>query len=134
MPRCHEQFRPLGAFCRHQFLADYTINMFGFDFRQGQRTDVGQASSAMTATDSVSGFIRDSSDHSLSDLNSSDFSACLEARRKMRAATGTTAIPCVAFRPEKREPLLPYAARLRCTMHRINASTLQVENQSTRWP
>ena len=36
MPRYRERFRPLGAFCRHQFLPDYTINMFGFDFRQGQ--------------------------------------------------------------------------------------------------
>jgi hypothetical protein len=25
-----------GAFCRRQFSADYTITMFGFDFRQGQ--------------------------------------------------------------------------------------------------
>ena len=29
-------FRPSGAFCRYQFLADYTISMFGFYFRQGQ--------------------------------------------------------------------------------------------------
>ena len=28
-------FRPLGAFTRAQFSADYTISMFGFDFRQG---------------------------------------------------------------------------------------------------
>jgi hypothetical protein len=31
-----ELFRSLGEFCRRQFLADYTINMFGSDFRQGQ--------------------------------------------------------------------------------------------------
>jgi len=35
--RYHELFRPSGAFCRHQFLADYTISIFGFDFRQGQK-------------------------------------------------------------------------------------------------
>src|SRR5947209_20407655 len=29
MPRYHELFRSLGEFCRRQFLADYTINMFG---------------------------------------------------------------------------------------------------------
>jgi hypothetical protein len=34
--RYHELFRPSGAFCQRQFLADYTTNMFGFDFRQGQ--------------------------------------------------------------------------------------------------
>jgi hypothetical protein len=26
----------VGEFCRRQFLADYTINMFGSDFRRGQ--------------------------------------------------------------------------------------------------
>jgi hypothetical protein len=36
MPRYHELFKSLGEFCRRQFLADYTINMFGSDFRQGQ--------------------------------------------------------------------------------------------------
>jgi hypothetical protein len=34
--RYHELFRPSGAFCQCQFLADYIISMFGFDFRQGQ--------------------------------------------------------------------------------------------------
>jgi hypothetical protein len=29
-------FRQQGAFFQHQFSADYTISMFGFDFRQGQ--------------------------------------------------------------------------------------------------
>ena len=29
-------FRLLEALCRHHFSADYTISMFGFDFRQGQ--------------------------------------------------------------------------------------------------
>jgi transposase InsO family protein len=29
-------FRSSDAFCPHQFLADYTINMFGSNFRQGQ--------------------------------------------------------------------------------------------------
>jgi hypothetical protein len=29
-------FRPSDAFFRLQFSADYTITMFGFDFRQGQ--------------------------------------------------------------------------------------------------
>jgi hypothetical protein len=29
-------FRPLGAFTRAQFSADYTISMFGFNLRQGQ--------------------------------------------------------------------------------------------------
>ena len=36
MRRCHGLFRPSGAFSRHQFSADYTITMFGFDFRHGQ--------------------------------------------------------------------------------------------------
>ena len=36
MRRYHGPFRPSGAFYRHQFSADYTISMFGFDFRQGQ--------------------------------------------------------------------------------------------------
>jgi hypothetical protein len=40
----------------------------------------------MTAAERVSGFIRDSFDPSLSNLNSNDFPACLEARREMRAA------------------------------------------------
>src|SRR5450631_4596389 len=31
-------FRPLGAFTRHQFSADYTITMSGFDFRQRHRS------------------------------------------------------------------------------------------------
>ena len=34
MRRYRGLFRPLGAFSRHQFSADYTISMFGFDFRQ----------------------------------------------------------------------------------------------------
>ena len=34
--RSRDLFRRLGAFSRHQFSADYTIGMFGFDFRQGQ--------------------------------------------------------------------------------------------------
>jgi hypothetical protein len=29
-------FGPSGAFSQHQFSVDYTITMFGFDFRQGQ--------------------------------------------------------------------------------------------------
>jgi hypothetical protein len=29
-------FRLPGAFSRHEFSADYTISMFGFNFRQGQ--------------------------------------------------------------------------------------------------
>jgi hypothetical protein len=36
MRRSHGLFRPSGAFFRLQFSADYTITMFGFDFRQGQ--------------------------------------------------------------------------------------------------
>src|ERR1700720_4368941 len=36
MRRYHGLFRPSGTFFRHQFSADYTISMFGFDFRQGQ--------------------------------------------------------------------------------------------------
>ena len=35
MRQSHGPFRWSDAFCRHQFLADYTTNMFGFDFRQG---------------------------------------------------------------------------------------------------
>src|SRR3984893_9327752 len=35
MRRYHGLFRPSGTFFRHQFSADYTISMFGFDFRQG---------------------------------------------------------------------------------------------------
>ena len=31
-----EPFRSSDAFCPYQFLADYTINMFGSNFRQGQ--------------------------------------------------------------------------------------------------
>ena len=31
-----ELFRSSDAFCRHQFLADCTINTFGFNFRQAQ--------------------------------------------------------------------------------------------------
>jgi NADH:flavin oxidoreductase / NADH oxidase family len=37
MRRCRGLFRLSGAFCRRQFSADYTINMFEFDFRQGQQ-------------------------------------------------------------------------------------------------
>jgi len=33
--RCRGLFRPSDAFFRLQFSADYTITMFGFDFRQG---------------------------------------------------------------------------------------------------
>ena len=36
MHRYRGLFRQLGAFARHQFSADYTISMLGFDFRQGQ--------------------------------------------------------------------------------------------------
>ena len=36
MRRCRGLFRPSDAFFRLQFSADYTITMFGFDFRQGQ--------------------------------------------------------------------------------------------------
>ena len=36
MRRCRGLFRLSGAFFRLQFSADYTITMFGFDFRQGQ--------------------------------------------------------------------------------------------------
>jgi hypothetical protein len=36
MRQSHEPFRSSDAFCPHQFLADCTINMFGFNFRQGQ--------------------------------------------------------------------------------------------------
>jgi hypothetical protein len=36
MRRCHALFRPSGALFRLQFSADYTIGMFGSDFRQGQ--------------------------------------------------------------------------------------------------
>ena len=36
MRRYRGLFKPSGAFSRHQFSADYTITMFGFDFRQGQ--------------------------------------------------------------------------------------------------
>ena len=35
MRRCRGLFRPSDAFFRLQFSADYTITMFGFDFRQG---------------------------------------------------------------------------------------------------
>ena len=34
MRQSHEPFRSSDAFCPHQFLADCTINMFGFNFRQ----------------------------------------------------------------------------------------------------
>jgi hypothetical protein len=34
MRRYRGLFRPSGAFSRHQFLPDYTISTFGFDFRQ----------------------------------------------------------------------------------------------------
>ena len=36
MRQSHGPFRWLDAFCRHQFLAGYTINMLGFNFRQRQ--------------------------------------------------------------------------------------------------
>src|SRR3984893_5540732 len=36
MRRYRGLFRPLGAFTRAQFSADYTISMFGFNLRQGQ--------------------------------------------------------------------------------------------------
>jgi hypothetical protein len=36
MRRCRVLFRLSDAFSRRQFSADYTISMFGFDFRQGQ--------------------------------------------------------------------------------------------------
>jgi hypothetical protein len=36
MRRYRGLFRPSGAFFQHPFSADYTISMFGFDFRQGQ--------------------------------------------------------------------------------------------------
>ena len=36
MRQSHGLFRPSDAFFQFQFSADYTINMFGFDFRQGQ--------------------------------------------------------------------------------------------------
>ena len=36
MRHCRVLFRLSGAFSRRQFSADYTISMFGFDFRQGQ--------------------------------------------------------------------------------------------------
>jgi transposase InsO family protein len=36
MRQSHEPIRSSDAFCRHQFLADCTINMFGFNFRSGQ--------------------------------------------------------------------------------------------------
>jgi hypothetical protein len=36
MRRYRGLIRPSGAFSRHQFSVDYTITMFGFDFRQGQ--------------------------------------------------------------------------------------------------
>src|ERR1019366_7039113 len=36
MRRSHGPFRPSGVFFRLQFSADYTITMFGFDFRHGQ--------------------------------------------------------------------------------------------------
>ena len=38
MRRCRGLFRPSDASFRLQFSADYTITMFGFDFRQGQAT------------------------------------------------------------------------------------------------
>jgi hypothetical protein len=37
----HGLFRPSDAFFRLEFSAGYTINMFGFDFRQGQPTGGG---------------------------------------------------------------------------------------------
>src|ERR1700730_5871133 len=37
MRRYHGLFRPSGTFFRHQFSADYTISMFGFDFLTGTR-------------------------------------------------------------------------------------------------
>jgi hypothetical protein len=40
MRRYRGLFRPLGAFTRAQFSADYTISMFGFNLRQGQAADV----------------------------------------------------------------------------------------------
>jgi hypothetical protein len=39
MRRYRGPFRPLGAFTRAQFSADYTISMFGFNLRQGQQSD-----------------------------------------------------------------------------------------------
>jgi hypothetical protein len=36
MGRYDGMFRLPGAFFRHEFSADYTISMIGFDFRQGQ--------------------------------------------------------------------------------------------------
>ena len=39
MRRYRGPFRLWGAFCRHQFSADYTISMFEFDFRQGHAHD-----------------------------------------------------------------------------------------------
>jgi hypothetical protein len=37
--RCRGLFRPSDAFFQLQFSADYTITMFGLDFRQGQGAD-----------------------------------------------------------------------------------------------
>src|SRR5271169_2343560 len=39
MRRYRGPFRLSDAFCRRQFSADYTIIMFGFDFRQAQGAD-----------------------------------------------------------------------------------------------
>jgi hypothetical protein len=36
MRRYQRLFTPSGAFSRNKFSADYTISIFGFDFRQGQ--------------------------------------------------------------------------------------------------
>jgi hypothetical protein len=38
MHRYRGLFRLKGEFTQHQFSADYTISMLGFDFRQGQAT------------------------------------------------------------------------------------------------
>ena len=46
MCRYRGLFRPSGAFSRHPCSADYTIPMFGFDFRQGQLAGCGRSAFA----------------------------------------------------------------------------------------
>ena len=64
MRRYRGLFRPLGAFTRAQFSADYTISMFGFNLRQGQPSVTrlfmaGQSHSALGTAKIITGDLHD---------------------------------------------------------------------------
>ena len=56
MRRCRGLFRLSGAFFQRQFSADYTIVMFGFDFRQGQLGDRVLTNNEGTSAESLRDF------------------------------------------------------------------------------